>query len=164
MVDNRFQKYKGIHPGIILARELEKRAIKQRPFALSIGEHPQTINAIAKGKRNMNTAIALKIENALELEEGTLLMLQVFYDIKLEKQKIDTARPDLKILRKSLFWDTDINKIDWNKQYKSIIRRVFERGNQDEKNEITRFYGTTKLQEAFNAPKTKPMVLNNIHT
>jgi plasmid maintenance system antidote protein VapI len=41
----RFEKYKGIHPGIILERELKKRAIKQRPFALSLDEHPQTFNA-----------------------------------------------------------------------------------------------------------------------
>ena len=40
------EKYKGIHPGVVLDRELKKRAIKQRPFALSIGEHPQIFNAI----------------------------------------------------------------------------------------------------------------------
>ena len=47
-------KYKGIHPGIVLKRELKKRSIKQRPFAMSIQEHPQTLNAITKGKRNLN--------------------------------------------------------------------------------------------------------------
>jgi hypothetical protein len=31
------EKYKGIHPGIILERELKKRALHQRTFALSIG-------------------------------------------------------------------------------------------------------------------------------
>lgn len=35
--------------------------------------------------------------------------------------------PNLSLLRKSLFWDTDINKIDWKKQYKAVIQRVFER-------------------------------------
>ena len=28
-------KYKGIHPGIILERELQKRSLKKRPFALA---------------------------------------------------------------------------------------------------------------------------------
>src|SRR5688572_28557796 len=60
VMDN-FLDYKGIHPGIVLKRELEKRSLKQRPFALSIEEHPQTLNAITKGKRNMYTALALKI-------------------------------------------------------------------------------------------------------
>lgn len=39
-------KYKGIHPGIVLERLLNKQGIPQRPFALSVGEYPQTINAI----------------------------------------------------------------------------------------------------------------------
>jgi addiction module HigA family antidote len=160
-VVSRFLKYKGIHPGIILARELEKRSIKQRPFALSIGEHPQTFNAMTKGKRRITTAIALKIESALDIEEGTLLILQAFYDIKQEKQNIEELKPDLKALRKSLFWDTDINKIDWNKQYKAIIQRVFERGNDIEKNEVTRFYGKAKLRAALNAPKTQSISLQN---
>jgi len=71
------EKYKGIHPGVVLARELKRRAIKQRPFALAIGEYPQTFNSIIKGKRSMNTGLALKIENELGLEEGTLPLLQV---------------------------------------------------------------------------------------
>ena len=32
---NSLLKYKGIHPGIILERELEKRSLKKRPFALT---------------------------------------------------------------------------------------------------------------------------------
>lgn len=54
-------KYKGIHPGIVLERLLNKQGIPQRPFALSVGEYPQTINAITKGRRKLNTALALKI-------------------------------------------------------------------------------------------------------
>ncbi len=107
------EKYKGIHPGIILERELKKRALHQRPFALSIDEHPQTLNAITKGKRKLNTSLALKIEEKLDLEEGTLVLLQTYYDIKEEKSKIKQIAPNLAILRKSLFWDTDSNKIDW---------------------------------------------------
>lgn len=37
------EKYKGIHPGVVLDRELKKRSIKQRPFALSINEHPKLL-------------------------------------------------------------------------------------------------------------------------
>src|SRR5690606_41359530 len=77
----QYEKYKGIHPGVILDRELKKRSIKQRPFALSLDEHPQTFNAITKGKRGISTALALKIERELGLEEGTLVILQAYYDI-----------------------------------------------------------------------------------
>ena len=83
----QYQKYKGIHPGIVLARELKKRSIKQRPFALALEEHPQTFNAITKGKRGISTSLALKIERELGLEEGTLVILQAYYDIQKIKEK-----------------------------------------------------------------------------
>jgi addiction module HigA family antidote len=147
-MDNLIEKYKGIHPGAIIERELKKRKLAQRPFALSIFEHPQTLNAITKGKRGINTALALKIEKALGLEEGTLMILQIYYDIRIEKQKRNiSAHPDFSIIRKILFWDTDVDKIDWEKYYKYVINRVFERGNDEEKKEMLRFYGEEKIKE-----------------
>lgn len=143
------EKYKGIHPGIVLDREFKKRALQQRPFALSVGEHPQTLNAITKGKRKLNTALALKIEEKLGFEEGTLALLQTYFDINQEKSKLNQISPNLSKLRKSLFWDTDINKIDWSKQYKAVIQRIFERGNETERNEVIRFYGQEKIKKAL---------------
>jgi hypothetical protein len=67
----------------------------------------------------------------LELEEGTIVLLQSYYDIEREKKL--QILPNLSILRKSLFWDTNIHQIDWNKQYKAVINRIFERGNEEEK-------------------------------
>lgn len=160
---NKFiEKYKGIHPGFILEREFKKRLIRQRPFALSINEHPQTLNAITKGKRNLNTTIALKIEDKLELEEGTLALLQTYYDIAKEKKIQNSRTPNLSILRKSLFWDTDISKIEWNSQHKAVIKRVFERGNEDEKNEIRRFYGSQKIDNVLNSTARKPYTISPI--
>lgn len=159
-MENRFEKYKGIHPGIVLERELKKRLIKKRPFALSIGEHPQTLNAITKAKRGIPIALALKIEKALGIQEGTLSVLQTYYDIKVEKQKTPSLQPDLSIIRSILFWDTDIHKIDWKKQYRAVIQRVFEKGNEVEKNEIIRFYGKAKVKAALNAAKTSEMTLS----
>ena len=147
-MDNLLQ-YKGIHPGIVLKRELEKRSLKQRPFALSINEHPQTLNAITKGKRNLNTALALKIEEKLGLEEGALAILQTYYEIKKEKENQVQETPDLSKLRKALFWDTDFNKINWQEKSKAVINRVFQRGNEIEKEEITRFYGKEKVEVAL---------------
>lgn len=149
------EKYKGIHPGRVLKRELKKRSLKQRPFALSIGEHPQTLNAITNERRDLNTALALKIEDKLGLKEGSLVFLQAFYDIEKEKAAKHTNTPDFSILRKSLFWDTDIKKIDWKRQYKAVIRRVLERGNTQEKEEISRFYGTKKIAQMANTMNGK---------
>ncbi len=145
----QFAKHKGIHPGIVLDRELKKRSIKQRPFALSVEEHPQTFNAITKGKRGISTALALKIERQLGLEEGTLVILQAYYDIQRIKEKEIKSTPDLSILSNALFWDTDIQHIDWERQYRAVIQRVFERGNENDKNEIIRFYGAEKVNQAM---------------
>ncbi len=145
----QYKKYKGIHPGIVLDRELKKRSIRQRPFALALDEHPQTFNAIIKGKRGINTSLALKIERELELEEGTLVLLQAYYDIQKVKEKEDQITPDLASLNKSMFWDTDIKHIDWNQQYRAVIQRVFERGSETDKKEITRFYGSDKVKQVL---------------
>lgn len=91
--------------------------LQKRSFALSIGEHPQTLYIITKGKRKLNSALALKIEEKLGLEEGTLALLQTYFNIKVEKLKKEFCSPNLSLIRKSLFWDTDITKIDWDKHY-----------------------------------------------
>lgn len=79
-MNKQYEKYKGIHPGIVLDRELKKRSLRQGPFALSLEEHPQTFNAITKGKRGISTSLALKIERELGLEEGTLVILQAYQE------------------------------------------------------------------------------------
>lgn len=144
---SNLQLLKGIHPGFVLERELEKRHLRKGVFALSLQEYPQTLTAITKGKRGMNTSLALKIEEALGFEEGYFMILQVYYDIEQEKKKQIKSRTDLPQLRPVLFWDTKINTIDWEKQKKAIIKRVFERGNEMEKNEIIRFYGVQTVDE-----------------
>jgi addiction module HigA family antidote len=141
---------KGIHPGFVLERELEKRQIRKGNFALQIQEYPQTLSTIMKGKRDMNIGLALKIEQLLGIEEGFFMILQVYYNIQQEKKKQNSSHPNLAIIRPILFWDTKMDTIDWQKQKKAIIKRIFERGNEKEKNEITRFYGNDTISEALN--------------
>ncbi|TNJ46091.1 helix-turn-helix domain-containing protein [Tamlana fucoidanivorans] len=156
------EKYKGIHPGFVIERILKKRSIRQRPFALSINEHPQTLNAITKGRRSLNTALALKIEEVLELEEGSLALLQTYFDISRAKNKQQAATPNLSKLRASLFWDTDYSKIDWKKQYRAVINRVFDRGNENEKQEISRFYGKNTINAVLNSKLRKPYTVSSL--
>jgi plasmid maintenance system antidote protein VapI len=142
---------KGIHPGIILERELKQRKLAKGRFALSLQEYPQTLVSITKAKRKMNIGLALKIEQALNIEEGYFMILQLYYDIEEEKRKQNTEQPDLLKLRPVLFWDTKMEKIDWKKQKKAVIKRVFERGNEIEKKEITRFYGKEIVNEIISS-------------
>lgn len=137
---------KGVHPGKIIERELLKRNISKRQFALSIDEYPQTLGSIIKGSRNMNVDLSLKIEDKLGFEEGFLMTLQVFYDIK-QSKKDENYKPDLTKLNKITFWDTTFDKIDWKLMKISIIKRILEYGNQKELEEITRFYGKSEVDK-----------------
>lgn len=55
------------------------------------------------GRRDMNTPLALKLEQALGLEEGYFMILQAYYDIKKEKEKQSQETPDLTRIRAALF-------------------------------------------------------------
>jgi addiction module HigA family antidote len=148
------EKYRGINPGVILDRELKKKKLKQTAFARDIKLPAQTLNAIIKGKRKMTPEVAFKIDNALGLEESTMAILQAMYDTTLVKHKIGIInRPDISRLRRILFWDTDFDKIDWQRQKNAVIRRVWERGNEDEKKEIQRFYGIDSTYAIINEIK-----------
>lgn len=150
-MENLLKKYKGIHPGVLIKRELKKKEISQRSFALSIGEHPQSFNAILLEKRNLPVALALKIEKKLSYKEGELALLQTFYQIqRVKEQKMSRPSPNRDRLRKSLFWDTEFDKIDWIKQAKAVVERVFERGNTGEKEEVINFYGKDRVIDILN--------------
>ncbi|RLJ79768.1 helix-turn-helix transcriptional regulator [Pedobacter alluvionis] len=160
-IEKLISKFKGIHPGIILERELKRKGLKKGPFALSLNEYPQTLNDITKGKRGITASLSIKLDQSLGLEEGTMFLLQAYYEIQKEKdKKTSNDKPDLSIIRQILFWDTEFEKINWQKQYQAVIKRVMERGNDNEKNEIIRFYGKQKVDEvkiadnAFNLRKS----------
>lgn len=148
------EKYRGIAPGVFLNRQLKKKDIKQNAFAKTVDIPAQTLNAIIKGTRKMTTETALKIDRGLGIEESTMAMLQAFYETKLVRQKYkSTDHPDFKIIRKILFWDTDFDKIDWQQQKKAVICRVWERGNEEEKQEMQRYYGNEAIDVVLNAIK-----------
>lgn len=153
------QKIKGIPPRVILEREISKQGFNQRSLAETVGEHYQTLNAILKGKRKIPVALALKIEKVLGMEEGTLSVLQTYFEIeKAKKENIVT--PNLDIISRGLFWDTDFNKIDWQKHSEFIIWRTFERGSKQEQEEIIRFYGQGRVDDALSQPGRKQMKLH----
>ncbi|MBR5323530.1 MAG: HigA family addiction module antidote protein [Muribaculaceae bacterium] len=130
---------KGIHPGKIIDRDLKRRSISQREFAKQINEHSQTLNAIITGRRNITTEMAIKIENMFGYDEGFLLILQVLYNIAKYKEDSRKKRKAPNV-RSILFWDTDFKTIDWEKNKYAVIKRVLERGNDKEIEEIAKYY------------------------
>ena len=131
---------KGLHPGYFLENELKKRKISKKEFAESVNEHLQTIVSITKAKRKFTPELSIKTDDFLHLDEGFILTLQAFYEIKKLKEELNNQKPDLTKIRPVLFWDTDLNQINWQKQKESVLKRVIERGNNQEKEEIFRFY------------------------
>jgi antitoxin HigA-1 len=139
------KSFKGVPPGAYLDWLLKKRGIPKSRLALEVGEYPQTLGAIIKGKRKLNTLLALRIEKNLGLEEGFLMQLQIFHEIKEENLRTQ-RKPDISKFRPSLFWDTNINTIDWIKFKRAIIERVLQRGNDREIEEIGKFYGADEVR------------------
>jgi len=143
-------KIKGVPPGAVLSRELKKRGLESKQFALSIGEYPQTINAISKGRRGMNPALSIKLGEKLGASPEYFMLLQAYYEVEKKKKEIilkTQAKPNMELLPKVLFWDTDIEKIDWQKYKNYVINRVFERGTEKEIKEIISFYGEDTVRE-----------------
>jgi plasmid maintenance system antidote protein VapI len=135
---------KGVHPGKFIEHELKKQNVNNRQFALSINEHPQTLGAIINGKRRMNVPLSLKMEEKLGLEEGFLMTLQVYNDIRVAKFD-PNYKPDLSKIRKITFWDTSVEMINWKQMKRGVIERIFSYGNEDEQKEIIRFYGKKEV-------------------
>ncbi len=131
---------KGLHPGYFLENELKKRKISKKEFAESVNEHLQTIVSITKAKRKFTPELSIKTDVFLHLDEGFILTLQAFYEIKKLKEELNIQKPDLTKIRPVLFWDTDMTQINWQKQKESVLKRIMERGNAKEKEEIFRFY------------------------
>ena len=53
--------------------------------------------------------------------------------------KTMSNKPDLSKIRKTLFWDTTFDRIDFTAHSRYVINRVFERGAEEEILEIISF-------------------------
>lgn len=144
----RIEQIRGVHPGYILERELSKRCITKKAFAASIGEYEQVIGEVTKRKRRINPVLSLKIDKALDTpQQGYFMLLQTYYDLTLaEKELNSNIHPDLSKFRKILFWDTDFDQIDWIKNKRFVIKRIYNRGNEVEIEELIRFYGKEEVE------------------
>ncbi len=134
-------KIRGIHPGDILRRELKIRGLKSSELVEKTNEHKQTISAVLNKRRKITPLLSVKLADTFSVSHDYFLLLQASYDVSQIVARLKKDRPNLEIIRSVLFWDTDINNIDWNKQKRAVIQRVLERGNDLEIEEIIGFYG-----------------------
>ncbi len=68
--------------------------------------------------------------------------------------------PDFSKIPRFLFWDTNFDEIDWKNKYVAVIKRVFERGDEEAKIEIEKFYGKELIKSVLDSKSTKPMHLH----
>lgn len=85
MIANNLTPYEPTHPGELLREELEARGITQAKLASQIGVSPSLLNEVIKGKRAVNTEMALLLEAALGIAAHLWIELQTDYNIQVAK-------------------------------------------------------------------------------
>ena len=82
MIANNLTPFDPTHPGELLLEELECRKISQAIFSEKIGVKPSLLNEIIKGKRGINTEMALLLEAALGISAKFWINLQNDYNLQ----------------------------------------------------------------------------------
>ena len=65
-----------------------------------------------------------------------------------------------------MFWDTDFESLDWQRNSEWIIQRVFEYGNENEIKETIQYYGKRRITKVLDSIKdswNSENRNNNIH-
>jgi addiction module HigA family antidote len=150
-MDSIITKLNGVHPGAVLKRELKKRGIKPIDLASEIGEHKQTISAILNERRGINANLSVKLAQFFSIDPSFYMHLQAAYEVNciLEKQRSNNNTPNLLVIRKVLFWDTNFDNMNWVSKKSAVIKRIFERGNEAEIQEIIGFYGKETVEKTI---------------
>lgn len=76
-----------VHPGEILKDEIEESGFKKSFIAEKLGILPNHLSEIFKGKRNITAELALKLEEALEIEAEFWLRMQARHDLTVVRNK-----------------------------------------------------------------------------
>lgn len=85
MIANNLTPYEPTHPGELIFEELEARNMTQAALANQIGVAPSLLNEVIKGKRSVNTELALLLEAALGISAELWLNLQADYNMQIAK-------------------------------------------------------------------------------
>ena len=80
-----------IHPGDLLAEELDARRMTQRELALAMGRPPQVVSEIVRGRRGISAETALQLEAALGTAAHIWVGLDADYRLALAQQRREAA-------------------------------------------------------------------------
>ena len=142
---------KGIHPGLVLERELTRRGIKKSHLAEDLDVSTGLITDIVKQRRGINPSLSINLGIALKEDQSYFSLLQTYYELKVAQSKVKTSPPFQ--FRSVLFWDVDPNELDFEQNKKFIILRIFERGNGNEIKAVIDHYGRDQVSVILKGSK-----------
>ncbi|MGQ3014868.1 MAG: HigA family addiction module antitoxin [Flavobacteriales bacterium] len=79
------------HPGVFLADEIAYRGIRQADLARMLGISRPELSLVINGRRNMTIALAIKLEEALDIKAETWMNLQMRYEIDRTRKRLAEA-------------------------------------------------------------------------
>jgi HTH-type transcriptional regulator/antitoxin HigA len=82
----RIESNLAIHPGEMLAEEIEARGMTQKALAEAMGRPPQLVNEIVRGKKAITAETALQLEQVLDIPAYLWLAKQSRYDLIMARQ------------------------------------------------------------------------------
>ena len=155
IVYENYLTYHHIPCGAVLDRIRTKAHLTQRELALRSEIPYQRINDFIANRRRISPDNSLRLEKALGIDyQCFFYQIQTNYEIFLATNHIsEHSQPDTTKFRKALFWDTDFETLDWQRNSKWIIQRVFEYGNENEIEETIRYYGKRKITKVLDSIK-----------
>lgn len=80
------------HPGLVLGEEIEFRQLSKKMVAEKMKVSPTVLSEIISGKRNITTAIAIKIEQALGINALFFLSMQMRFDYFTLKNELNDIK------------------------------------------------------------------------
>lgn len=160
MVDiSRYLRMTATPAGAILLHILKSIGMSQIELSKSTGIRPQHINSLIKGGRRFSPVSSLNIEKAIGIDyDGFFYMCQCNFDIGQYKKTMQN-KPNISNLRKSTFWDVNLEEVDWKKGRRWAILRVLEYGTKEDIDELVNFYGV----ESFRNEIRQGSSLSSIH-
>ncbi len=76
-----------LHPGEVLAMELEARGISKTAFASALGLNPANLSGLLHQNRHVNAALALKLEALLGIDAEFWMRVQSGFDLDEARKK-----------------------------------------------------------------------------
>lgn len=153
----RFLQYPSLDTGSVIKYFLDKRGFTGKQLAERSGLTPQRVSDFANNHRRITAEVSFKLENAFGIDhKGYFYLIQTNHDIYVALQNdMKCETPRLSEIKKQIFWDSDMAKIDWNANRKHVIQRVFEYGDEDAIKEIIRYYGALDVRRILSQIKDK---------